>query len=444
MGLCLNCPQSTNPTQDEVREYAEEQPPGPQADVAVQLKSTASAGLPPEEDVQEENRSVFSSEALPRCLGDDQHPDPVAEHEYEDIAAETGLQRERRPSLGSNGQPGSKRPSFRSNGSPGPSTSAGGPDSPISPGSFRSSWPTDWSETLLGDMMKRNMIDINYELGEKLGQGRHSAVYKAKCKKTGRVLALKHSCVQHDQPRHVEQELLDLGSHGHPHILRLHDYIVDDGFCVNVMELCTGGDLRSYAMHMIQKFKRRDSSYCSGLPHALAARLIYQMLTGLVFLHERGILHRDIKPENYLRANQTNNAPVLLADFSVACHVTAADKLTKVVGTVHYVSPDVLSKSYNQKADVWSLGVTCFGLCTNSLPFNGVDREFEYVANIKKGNLVECGHAWQPHPSHVRVLVMRMLVHSADQRPTANALLQQNTWLEAFGETRQAPCCPIN
>merc|ERR1719350_736791 len=110
-------------------------------------------------------------------------------------------------------------------------------------------------------------------------------------------------------------------------------------------------------------------SYRSGFPASVVVPLLWQMLGGLMFLHHHRFIHRDIKPDNYLLESDEIGAPLKLVDFGFMCRIKRSEKLSRVVGTVSFLAPEVIGESYDQRADVWSLGVTAFLLCTQQLPF---------------------------------------------------------------------------
>jgi calcium-dependent protein kinase len=84
--------------------------------------------------------------------------------------------------------------------------------------------------------------------------------------------------------------------------------------------------------------------------------------------HSLDICHRDIKPENILLGD---NGSLKLIDFGLSEQVKKNKKMSTIVGTPYYIAPEVLKGNYNDKCDVWSLGVIMYILLSGYLPFGG-------------------------------------------------------------------------
>jgi len=290
-------------------------------------------------------------------------------------------------------------------------------------------------------------LKAHYTLGNKLGEGRFGSVYQAKSKITGNHFALKTIRETRDNCNgELEAELSAGSEFDHPYIVKLHAFFREKKHYHLVMELCTGGDLMSCVEGHVAEVVKTQLDYDSGLPSRTAARYMWQMLHGLTFLHHHGFIHRDIKPENYLLLNKSPDSPLKLADFGYACRIGRAETLTTKVGTCFYIAPELLGGRYDQKADVWSLGVTCFAICTNGLPFHG--EEDEYLSNIRHHRLVNYEPAWKPHTLRLRELVNKMMTWRVEERPSAKKLLSENLWLKTYGghhtEVGHGGCCTIS
>lgn len=99
-----------------------------------------------------------------------------------------------------------------------------------------------------------------------------------------------------------------------------------------------------------------------------AVVVVRETLVALAYLHKAGIIHRDIKAANILLTNQGR---ILLCDFGVAASlVSSAAKRTTFVGTPYWMAPEVITtgKSYDQSADIWSLGITIYEMVTGNPP----------------------------------------------------------------------------
>jgi len=297
------------------------------------------------------------------------------------------------------------------------------------------------------ESLQQHDLQAHYVIGKKLGEGRYGAVYQVKSKFTGTQYALKNiKETRHNCNGELEAELSAGSEFDHPFIVKLHAFFREKSHYHLVMDLCTGGDLMSCVESHISEACKVQPGYDSGLPSRTAARYMWQMLHGLTFLHHHGFIHRDIKPENYLLLNKSPESPLKLADFGFACRIGRSEMLQTRVGTCFYAAPELLKGRYDQKADVWSLGVTCFAICTNGLPFHG--EEDEYLSNIRHRKLVVYEPAWKPHLTRLRDLVMQMMTWRLSERPSAKKLLSENLWLKSYGGMREESghegCCTVS
>mmetsp|Transcript_16799 Transcript_16799/g.11934 ORF Transcript_16799/g.11934 Transcript_16799/m.11934 type:complete len:122 (+) Transcript_16799:449-814(+) len=105
------------------------------------------------------------------------------------------------------------------------------------------------------------------------------------------------------------------------------------------------------------------------------AKKIKQILLALNHIHSRNMMHRDIKLDNIMFDLDKN---VYLVDFGLA--VQTKRKVTELAGTAYYMAPEVINGSYDQKCDVWSVGVCLYYLLMGSYPFNGKNLSDVYSA----------------------------------------------------------------
>ncbi len=125
-----------------------------------------------------------------------------------------------------------------------------------------------------------------------------------------------------------------------------------------------------------------------------AAYIVYQILSALLYCHTSNIVHRDIKADNILvesvesvliDGKEIDMYNIRLSDFSSARSFNKSKKLTKKVGTPYYIAPEVLNRSYNEKCDVWSVGVLLFILLCGKPPFYGESEKeiTDHVRSVK-------------------------------------------------------------
>ena len=199
---------------------------------------------------------------------------------------------------------------------------------------------------------------MSQQLGDCLGRGAFGSVYRALNWSTGETVAIKQVKLG-DLPRNeltgLMQEINLLKNLNHANIVKYHGYVKSVENLYIILEYCENGSLHSICKNF-GKF-----------PENLVSLYTSQVLQGLLFLHEQGVIHRDIKGANILT---TKEGLVKLADFGVA---TKAQGLAEgsVVGTPYWMAPEVIELSGATTAsDIWSLGCTVIELLDGKPPYH--------------------------------------------------------------------------
>ena len=216
-----------------------------------------------------------------------------------------------------------------------------------------------------------------YKIGQKIGDGSFSTVRKLKARDTGEKRALKSihkKSLQSEEERlSVFTEVSILKTLDHPNILRLHEFYQDEKNYYIITELCIGGEL----------FERIISA--NNISEGVAAEYMRQLLSVLVYLHDRNIAHRDLKPENLLMVNASRDSPVKVIDFGSSKVYSPGEIMQERVGTPYYIAPEVLRNHYTEKCDVWSAGVIMYIMLCGFPPFGGAsDKEIMHKVSIGK------------------------------------------------------------
>ncbi len=212
-------------------------------------------------------------------------------------------------------------------------------------------------------MVKPGMYisDDRYEIIEKIGSGGMADVYKAKCHRLNRYVAVKILKQEYSNDKNFitkfRGEAQSAAGLSHPNIVSVYDVGEDDGLHYIVMELVEGITLKKF----IEKKGR--------LAIKEAVGITIQIAQGLEAAHNNHIIHRDIKPQNIMISREEK---VKVADFGIAKAVSANTYTQNAIGSVHYLSPEQARGGYcDEKSDIYSLGVTLYEMLSGTLPFAG-------------------------------------------------------------------------
>lgn len=218
------------------------------------------------------------------------------------------------------------------------------------------------------------MLQDRYEILEKIGSGGMSDVYKAKCHKLNRLVAIKVLKAEFtDDANFVSKfkmEAQAAAGLSHPNIVSIYDVVDEGDIHFIVMELVEGITLKSY----ITKKGRLDVKEAIGIA--------IQVAQGIEAAHEQHIIHRDIKPQNMLISM---DGKVKVADFGIARAVSSQTMNSTVVGSVHYISPEQARGGYSdERSDLYSLGITMFEMVTGRVPFGGDNTVTVALAHLEE------------------------------------------------------------
>ena len=175
------------------------------------------------------------------------------------------------------------------------------------------------------------MLDNRYEILEVIGTGGMAVVYKARCHRLNRLVAIK--ILRDDLAKDAEfrrrfhDESQAVAMLSHPNIMAVYDVSRSSDVEYIVMELIDGITLKQY-------MQKKGRPQLAGGTH-----FITQIMKALSHAHSRGIIHRDIKPQNIM---VLRDGSVKVADFGIARLASAAQNtLTQeALGSVHYISPE--------------------------------------------------------------------------------------------------------
>lgn len=199
-----------------------------------------------------------------------------------------------------------------------------------------------------------------YRRLETIGKGAYGSVHKGLEIATGNVVALKiiNLDTEDDDVADIQREVALLTQlRDAPNVTQYFGCYLDGPRVWIVMEFAEGGSVRTLM----------KASKDGTIEEKYVALIIREVLVALSYLHKSGIIHRDLKAANIL---VTASGKVMICDFGVsALLVTASSKRNTLVGTPHWMAPEVAHASaYDAKADIWSLGITIYEMVKGNVP----------------------------------------------------------------------------
>jgi serine/threonine protein kinase len=211
-------------------------------------------------------------------------------------------------------------------------------------------------------MLKPGMyISDRYEIIDKVGSGGMADVYKAKCHRLNRFVAIKVLKTEYSDDKNFVKkfrgEAQSAAGLSHPNIVNVYDVGDDNGLHYIVMELVEGITLKSF----IERKGKLEVKEAIGIA--------IQIAMGMEAAHTNHIIHRDIKPQNIIISRE---GKVKVTDFGIAKATTSNTITSNAMGSVHYLSPEQARGGYSdEKSDIYSLGVTLYEMLTGEVPFAG-------------------------------------------------------------------------
>ncbi len=264
------------------------------------------------------------------------------------------------------------------------------------------------------------LLDDRYELLEVIGTGGMAVVYKARCHRLNRLVAVKvlkdEFLGDEEFRRRFRAEGEAVAMLSHPNIVQVFDVSASDSAYYIVMELIDGISLKRY-MEVKGILNWKETLHFAT-----------QIAKGLEHAHSRGIVHRDIKPHNVM---VLKNGSVKVMDFGIAQVMNKSNTLTKeALGSVHYISPEQAKGSFtDSRSDIYSLGVVMFEMMTGRPPYDGDSPVSVAIQHINGGAPLPT--SLNPNiPAGMEQIIMKaMALEPKDRYSSATELLND---LEEF------------
>mmetsp|Transcript_23328 Transcript_23328/g.53767 ORF Transcript_23328/g.53767 Transcript_23328/m.53767 type:complete len:477 (+) Transcript_23328:112-1542(+) len=311
-----------------------------------------------------------------------------------------------------------------------------------------------------GEAKRSHNFYDHYRLGSKLGAGAFAQVRlsmpagsdeddEANCRRAVKVIDLRTNKTDLPDKRQPTDDAIDQRAlweaksehsiwqkatdDGNPYCIRLYEVFWDEACCYMVMERCDSVLL--------------DELQYGDYTEFTLGRIFSQMVAAMSHLHHSNIVHRDIKPDNFM---VNNGHRLRLGDFGLSACIRPGDMLKQVYGTAPFMSPEMLKEGrYNEKTDVWSLGVLMYVLLYGNFPYFAQEK----TSKAMKGAICE-GKApsykpWvKPGTPGVSVkpslacenIVKAMLARDPQARVSAQEALSDDYWAKAEHPSYAAEC----
>lgn len=249
-----------------------------------------------------------------------------------------------------------------------------------------------------------------YVRGKFYGKGGFAKCYEIKDTKTNRVYAgkivSKKLLVKSNQKEKMTQEINIHRSVLHKHIVGFHGFFEDDDFVYVILELC-------HRRSLMELHRRRKA-----LTEPETRYYMKQILDGVLYLHENGIIHRDLKLGNLFL---NDDIEVKIGDFGLAARIEYEGQRKKTLcGTPNYIAPEILNKKgHSFEVDVWSIGCIMYTLLVGRPPFetNSLKETYERIKRCD----YRLPSAMKPAAAN---LIHGMLQPDPKKRPTVKEIIR--------------------
>lgn len=249
-----------------------------------------------------------------------------------------------------------------------------------------------------------------YKFGKKIGEGAFGVVYMAQNIQTDALCAikvLKRTNLEKTVDEETIKEIELLKGLDHPNIIKILEFYESPTHYFIVTEFCKGGELFSKLMEE------------GGQSEITSAIIMFQLFGAINYCHNFRIMHRDLKPENIMLEDKTRNGNlnIKLIDFGTAKFYDK-NLEKQIIGTCYYIAPEVLSKQYNEKCDLWSCGVVLYILLKGKFPFGGQNQN-QIFQNIKKGEYNLTNPPFDRVSNEAKDLIRKLLEKDVNKRISA-------------------------
>mmetsp|Transcript_22889 Transcript_22889/g.34848 ORF Transcript_22889/g.34848 Transcript_22889/m.34848 type:complete len:403 (-) Transcript_22889:68-1276(-) len=276
---------------------------------------------------------------------------------------------------------------------------------------------------------KFSNIEYKYHIDPRvLGSGHHGSVRACIDRTTRRRHAVKSICKSDPEVQlsGLAREIMLLRKMKHHSVVRLVDVHEDAEYVHLVTDLCEGGELFD---KIVEKSSSDNDDGAACFAEDDAARIMYQILDAVSYMHKRGVVHRDLKPENLLFKTASEDSPIKIIDFGLSRkHREGLEPpMSTVVGTPYYIAPEVLKRKYDKSCDLWSVGVIAYTMLCGYPPFNGANNRDVHAA-VRRGRYRFPSADWAGTSREARDFIRRLLQKDPRKRMNVEQALN-HPWI---------------
>ncbi len=278
-------------------------------------------------------------------------------------------------------------------------------------------------EMILGDLNIKE-INGNYNIINQISKNESLIEYKIQRKSDLNIfksLKIINKKVLNENNEKIIEEIKILCSLNHERIIKVENCFYDENYYYIITEYCKLGTL--YDLKKKKTFKENQTKF-----------IIYQLLTAVQYLCSKNFIHTDINPMNILidssfKYKGEEYYYIKILDFTYKSNSSKVKNLE--INLPYYISPEILEMDFNNKCDIWSIGIILYEMLHGYLPFKGKDYE-EVIYNIKNSNIYYDSNL----VSQIGLnLLKKMLVRNYEERLNANECLN-HIWFERIEEIK--------
>ena len=278
-------------------------------------------------------------------------------------------------------------------------------------------------EMILGDLNIKE-INGNYNIINQISKNESLIEYKIQRKSDLNIfksLKIINKKVLNENNEKIIEEIKILCSLNHERIIKVENCFYDENYFYIITEYCKLGTL--YDLKKKKTFKENQTKF-----------IIYQLLAAVQYLCSKNFIHTDINPMNILidssfKYKGEEYYYIKILDFTYKSNSSKVKNLE--INLPYYISPEILEMDFNNKCDIWSIGIILYEMLHGYLPFKGKDYE-EVIYNVKNSNI----HYDSNLVSQIGLnLLKKMLVRNYEERLNSDECLN-HIWFERIEEIK--------